>query len=487
MTHKIIFSILLLNFFSVTLFSQNLVFGNIKSAKAACQCVIKKGEDIKGYSFIYVKDSLDNYTNIYEFNIADEKLNIIKKTDITVDKESAILEAYSNGSEIVLLIFSEDKRTLEYQVFDLNAEKKFSYLKKLSRKESIPYKEILLKEVFQNELQNFYKVDSIGYISNTIRAENKILSVSIDFYGTKENKQWSYVPVIGASYFFGEYLGIYKNVVYIYLYSFQASIYSENPEVFLVGLDLKTGRELFKKPADAKNRILAKGIKILKDGEPYLYGSYYKPNADLIKDKPLGFALWKIKEDGNIIDEKYISWENGFDEYLDISAKGKIQGVGYIYFHNLVQTSNGDIYIFGEGYDKRLNAATIISVSILGFSISGKGFTKQISTDVLLIKLDSTYKIKNITIYDKKNSNSFGYNTTQSNNASAAYSFWYFSNHAHMLNSISISDDKIADNKIKLNINTSETTVLPASQGKILLLEYFRTEKKMELHFEKFK
>jgi hypothetical protein len=248
--------------------------------------------------------------------------------------------------------------------------------------------------------------------------------------------------------------------------------------------DFKTGKELFKKPAEAKNKILAKGVTILNDGAGYLYGAYYKLNADINKDKPLGFALWKIKEDGNIIDEKYTSLENDFSEYLNITNRGKVQGIGYIYFQNIVQTSGGDLYILGEGYDKVLNVATIMSVTFLGFSIGGKGFMKKVSTDMLLIKLDSTCKIKDVTIYDKKNSDVFCYNNTQTNKQSNSFSFWYFSNKENVVNSINVNNDKVTTDKIRINLKTSSSMILPASNGQILLIEYFRSAKKMEVNFK---
>ncbi len=481
---KLIFLILGFYLISVTVFSQNLVFNNIKSLNLINQSVIKNGDDVKGYFFIYEKDTIDNYIDTYKFTITDKKLQVIKETDIKVSEETSIFETSSNGSEIILLFFHADEKTFEYQIYDLNGLKKFTYLRNLSGKELRQYKKIALSGADNIDSKSFYPIDDVGFISKTMRIDKSINSISIDFYSTKENMQWSYVPITGGSYFFGEYLGMYKNVVYLQVTSFKGSIYTDKPEIFIVGLDLKTGKELFKKPADSKNKILPKGLKILNDGNGYLYGAYYNVNADVNKDKAIGFALWKIKEDGSVIDEKYITWDNGFNDYLNISSKGRIQGVGYIHFHNIVQMLSGDLYVLGEGYDKALNATTVFTMAFLGFSPGGKGFLKKVNTDMILIKLDSTYKVKDVTIYDKKNSDFFGYNGTQTNSRDSSFSFWYLSNKEDLFNTINVYEDKIIADKIKINVQTSSSLVLPAHNRLVLLVEYFKSEKIMKLHFE---
>ncbi len=481
---KSIFLILLLCFMSLIVFSQNLVFDNIKTANLSNQSVIKNGDGIKGYFFIYEKDTIDDYIDTYMFTITDKKLHLIKETEIKVSEETSIFESSSNGSEIILLFFHADKKTFEYQIYDLNGLKIFSYTRDLSGKELRQYKKVALDGANDISFKSFYPIDDVGFISNTIRSDKDVNSISINFYGTKANMQWSYVPTTGGSYFFGEFLGVYRDVVYINVVSYKGSIYTDKPEVFIVGLDLKTGKELFKNPADSKYKILAKGLKILNDGDGYLYGAFYKLNADINKDKPLGFALWKIKAEGSLIDEKYISWDNGFNEYLNISSKGKIQGVGYIHFHNIVQMLGGDLYVLGEGYGKALNATTIFTMSVFGFSPEGKGYLKKVNTDMILIKLDSTCKVKDITIYDKKNSDFFGYNGTQTNRRDGSFSFWYLSNKEDLFNTINVYEDKITTDKIKINVKTSRSIVLPAFNRQILLLEYFKSEKKMELNFK---
>ncbi len=484
--YKLFFLILFFQIFSKAVSSQNLVFNSIKSINLFNQSVIKNGDDVKGYFFIYEKDTVDDYIDTYKFTITDKKLQLIKEIEIKVSEETSIFESSCNGSEIVLSFLKSDTKSFEYQIYDLTGLKKFTYTRKISRKAYKEYLEIILKGKDQNAVKSFYPVDSIGFIYNTMRNPKELNSISVDFYGTKENKQWKYEPIMEGSYFFWDYLGVFKNVVYIYIYSFKGSIYLDKPEVFIVGLDIKTGKELFKKAAESKYKIVAKEIKMLNDGAAYLYGTYFKQNANVSKDKADGFAMWKITEDGSLIDEKYISWENDLGKLLNVTNTGKVLGTGYVHVHNIVQSANGNMYLLGEGYNKVINGFTVAYGALYGIlNVPWTwSYTKEVATDMMLLKLDAECKLIEITVYNKKNSDFFCYSGTQNNRPSNSFSFWYFSNKSNVVNAINVNDDKITTDKIRINLKTSRSTILPASAGQILLLEYYKTERKLELHFE---
>ena len=484
-TLKLILLILLPFIFYEKVCSQHLVVENIKSINLRHQSAIKVADDIIGYFFIYEDDIVDDYSDTYKLSITDNILKLIKETIITVSEQTSIFEYSFNGSEIIILFFHQDDKTFEYQVYDLNGVKKFTYLKKLSGKELRQYKKIPLDGAENILFQNFHPVENVGFISNTISEDKN--SISIDFYNSKENKQWNYIPKTGGNYFFGEYLGTNKNVVYLNVVSYKGSIYSDKAEVFLVGLDLQTGKEFFKKPADSKYKLLAKGLQIFNDGEGYLYGPFYKPTADIHKDKALGFAVWKINGDGSIMEEKYLSWANDFKNAISISNKGKIQGIGYIHFHNIVQAPNGDMYVLGEGYDKIINPFTVVNAALFGIlSIIGDPLTITVATDILLIRLDSAFKLQNITVYNKNISNLFGYYGTQTNRKDSSISFIYLSKRADAINYINVNDGKISTEKIKANPKGSKTIVLPASTEQKLMIDYFKSLKRLELYKESF-
>ena len=479
-------------FFANPLYSQNLFFENIKTLNLNYQSIIKKDGEVKGYFFIHEKDTTDNYIDTYKFTIVDTDLSIKSEKDIMVSEETSVFQSSCNGSEIVILFFHADAKTLEYQIYDLNGILKLGYTINVSGKEFRQYKKIALDGADNIKFKGIDHIDSSGFISNTLYLDKNVSSISINFYSTKKNHQWSYVPKNGGSYFFGEYLGTAKNIIYLHLVSFKGSIYTDLPEVFIIGIDLKTGKELFKRSANSKFKILAKGLKILEDGEAYLYGAYYDKGADINKDKALGFALWKMYENGDINEEKYISWQKDFKDYLEVSKNGKISGIGYIYFQNIVQHSNNEFYILGEGHQKVFNSLGLISSLLNGvllangliFGLNGD-FIKEVTTDIIIIKLDSNYKIKDVVVYEKKNSNLSDYNGTEMNKSDSSISFLYLSNKTFALNSIKVNNEGITTEKIKANPSATKSKVFFTSNQQKLILNYFKSSKRMEVGFQK--
>ena len=484
---KLFFCLSIAHIFYNSVSGQSLAFDAVRSVNLINQGIIQNEEQVKGYYFLYEKDSIDNSGNIFKFVITNENLFIINQQEIKLPDESVNLEISCNGSEIILMFFHKHNKTFEYIVYDTYGFQKFTYIQKLSGKEFRHYKEIAFYDTKEYERKSIYPLDTLGFLSNTLWKDNNKISYRINFYNSKKDEQWSFVPNEGGSYFYGDYLGTYKNIIYLSLFSFKEAIYTEKPQTYIIGLDVKTGKLLFKKSADAKYLLLAKEIKILKNGQGYLYGTYFNLKANLNKDKPDGIALWKLTDNGEIAEEKYISWENDFSKHIEITDKGKIFGVGYLNLHNIVQSANGEFYILAEGYHKVLNAYVIAKAVLFGLINSiGDNFTKDVASDMILIKLDTTCKIQGINIYDKKNSNYFCYNITQQNNTSNSFSFWYYADKFKSLKAINVSDSMITTNKIKVNPHTSKSIFLPAFAKHILLIEYFSNSKKMEMHFEKF-
>ena len=52
-------------------------------------------------------------------------------------------------------------------------------------------------------------------------------------------------------------------------------------------------------------------------------------------------------------------------------------------------------------------------------------------------------------------------------------------------NSISYTDGKITTDKINTKSDASSSWVLPGKQGQVLIMEYFKKDKRLNAHFEK--
>ena len=342
--------------------------------------------------------------------------------------------------------------------------------------------------------------------------EDKDYTFQIDYFSTEKRRQWTYTPTEGAKKFVGDYLGSFNGVVYIEVLKF-TGMFDQKPESSIIGLNLETGKQVFEKTTDSKYRFYPASMSLLNDGKAYLYGEYFDVNGNISKDKSLGFAFWGIDEKGKILSEKYCSWDLDLGKYLNVSSKGKIEDFGFMYLHNILQTSDGNIYAIGEGY-KKVVSALGIAAKILSRN-SNISTLKIKITDMMLIKFDKDFTVKEAKIYDK-NSNSvelqsgyefvstpligklvkwvygeFDYAYTQTNKDVSSFTVCYADYvrdkdyKGATFNSISYNDGKITTDRINAKSEGRRAWVLPGKQGQVLLVDFNKKERRLQAHFEK--
>jgi hypothetical protein len=286
---------------------------------------------------------------------------------------------------------------------------------------------------------------------------------------------------------------------------------SGNPESSLVGLNLETGKMVFDKPTNGKFKFYPSTISVI-NGQTYLYGEYFKLDDNIIKDHSLGLAFWSIDEKGKVIAEKYNSWATDVAKFINVSTKGKIDDFGYLYLHNMVQTAGGDVYAIGEGYRKVASALGITTKIIGGGEMSVAKF--QV-TNLALVQFDKEFNLKGIKMYEKNENNlelpngfefnssallgkyikyatnGFDYRYVQSNMDNSTFSICY-SDYVRSkdykggtFKSISFNNGKFTEDKINTLSKASSSWVLPGKLGQVLLVDYYKKDKKIEAHFEK--
>ena len=509
---KLLFAGTLVLVFSLFAGAQNTI-ENVQKVHRSNFSAIKEGTDVKGYYFFYVSDKIDKKTNEYTLRIMDNNLKVLKDVKFQDSKNVAILESSFNGTDLVFLFYDEDAKTLEYQIYGADGKKKFAYTRQLTKKEKKYLEQTYLSvNDDENTYKGLYPVDRLGFISNMPSREDKDYTFQIDFFSTEKQKQWSYTPTEGAKKFEGDYLGTFNGVVYLEVLKFGSRM-DQNPESSIIGLSMETGKQIFEKPSDGKYRIYPATLSVINNGRAYIYGEYFNPNANIAKDKSLGFAFWGIDEKGNILTEKYCSWDLELGKYLNVSSKGKIEDFGFMYVHNILQTADGSIFAIGEGYKKVASALGIASKLLV--RNSGLSTMKLKITDMILLKFDKDFNVKDAKIYDKNSNNielstgyefvstpyigklikyyygGFDYSYTQTNKDISSFSVCY-SDYVRdkdykgsTFNSISYNEGKVTTDKINTKSDATWSIVLPAKQGQVLIVDFFRKAKRVDPHFEK--
>jgi len=495
--------------------AQKLSIENVQKVSLRNSEAIKEGSEVKGYYFFYVSDKIDKKTNEYTLQITDNNLKKLKDIKFQDSKHVSILESSFNGTDLIFLFYNDDDRTFEYQVYGADAKKKHSYTRQLTKKE-----ERFLENTYLNlnddeeSFKGLYPLEGKGFISNTPSREDKDYTFQIDFFATEKKKQWSYTPTEGGKKFIGDYLGYYNGVVYIEILKFGGA-FDQSPDSYMLGLDIETGKKIFENKTDAKYRFYPSSMSIINGGKAYIYGEYYDLDANIMKAKSKGFAFWGVDEKGKVTSEKYASWDVDMGKYLDVSSKGKIQDFGFMYLHSMLQTSDGKIYAVGEGYKKVASALGIASKVLSGGRGGGLSAVKIKVTDMIMLNFDGDFNISSAKIYSK-NANSielpggyevvstallgkyikyyfggFDYAYTQLNKEKTSFTVCYSDYERSKdykggtFNAITYNEGKITTDKINTKSEASRSAVLPGKQGQVLIMEYYRKDKRLDAHFEK--
>ena len=497
--------------------AQKLQIDNIRKSAQRASGAIKDGAEIKGYYFFYVNDKVDKKTNEYSLQILDNNLKVLKDLKFTESNKVTILESAFNGTDLIFLFYNTEDRTFDYRVYGADGNKKsFGYTRELTKKEKA-YLQMTYLAVNDEEdtYTGLYPVDNVGFISNMPSREGNDFTFQIDFFSTEKRKQWTYIPPGDDSKrCVGDYLGYCNGVVYFEVLKLKG-LMDQKPDSYIVGISLETGKQLIEKQTDGKFRFYPSSLAVLNNGKPYLFGEYFEPNGNVMKDKSLGFAFWSLDETGKISSEKYCSWANDVSKYTEVSANGKIDEFGYFYLHKMLQASDGNIYAVGEGFKKVASALGIASKVLSGGQGGGLSAVKARVTDMAIIKFDPQFNVKGLTFY-KKNPNNielqsgmefvsvplmgkmlkynyggFDYSYTQYdkdvNTFSVCYSDYVRSKEykGATFNSITFNEGKFTTDKISTTSNASRTWVLPGKTGQVLVLDYYKKDKKLEGHFEK--
>lgn len=495
--------------------AQTMSINNIRKSPMRTSGAIKEGSEVKGYYFFYISDKLDKSTNEYTLRITDNSIKILKDIKFQDSKYVTILEASFNGSDLIFLFYDSKEKTFEYQVYGADGNKKaFNYNRVLSNKEKYYLTSTYLAVQDDEETyKGLYPIEGKGFISNMPSREDRDYTFQIDFFSTEKRKQWTYIPTEGGKKFVGDYLGAFNGVVYIEVLKF-TGMFDGKPDSYILGLDLETGKKLFEKTTDSKYRFYPASMSLMNGGKAFIYGEYFDVNGNISKDKSLGFAFWGIDEKGKILSEKYCSWSLELGKFLNVSSKGKIDDFGFMFLHNILQASDGSIYAIGEGYKKDASALGIAGKILLG-SNSRISTVKIKVTDMLLIKFDADFNVKEAKIYDKNSNNvqlesgsefvstpllgkmikfyygGFDYAYTQTNKDVSSFTVCYSDfvrgkdYKGGTFNSISFNEGKITTDKINTKTDATRTWILPGKQGQVLMFEYYRKEKKLDVHFEK--
>jgi hypothetical protein len=479
--------------------------------------IMAKGQ-IKGYFFLYISDKIDRHTNEYTLQILDENLNKVQSIKFEDSKKLILLESAYNGNSISFLFKNEDTKTLDMKIYDFDGKLLYAYSRDFDKKTDALMKQYETMHTDEGMNKNVFDVGDQGYVSILPMRDGKMRTYEMDFYSSDSKKQWTYVPNDDVEkYAMAEYLGCTDSLIILEVLK-KSHVGGGDISSHLVGVNFVTKKKQFE--VDGTNdqyNIVPSSVAQMDPGKFMMMASYYDKNQNIVKDFSRGLAIYEVSTAGKVLSKTYNSWAGDMARYLPTNSKGKIDDVGYLYIHKLIRTPDDRLFVVGEGYKRQANAAGIAvnTLSILaGGGSTGMGNTKIVITDLVMMEFNAKYKVTNATIFDKtkntaiwtnvadynsqhllagylKTIGAFDYAFTtgdaDNSNFAVCYSDWERSSeyHGQTFNAIRFNGKKFATDRIELKSKASMMQVFPAKAGSIMIMEYFKKDKRLDFRLEK--
>ena len=477
---------------------------------------IMENNQIKGYYFLYQSDKIDKHTNEYTLQILDQNLNKVKDIKFEDSKKVSLLEAAYNGSTLGFLFKNEDTKTIDMKIYTVEGKLKYTYSRGYDKKTEALMDQYATMHTDEGMNQNVYDLGEQGFASVLPLREGKNRTYEVDFYSSQSKKQWTYTPMDEERYAQAEYLGSTDSLIILEVMKKHRAL-SGQMSAHLVGLNFITKKKEFEIDEEgAEYKFVPSSVKQLKGGRTVVMGAYYDKAANIAKDASLGLGIYEIDSKGKVLNRTLNSWAGDLAKFLPTNSKGKIDNVGYLYIHRLIPTPDGKYFMVGEGYKRNANAGGI-ALTVLaaaGGGTTGAGVTKIVITDMVVMELNDKFKVTNATIYDKtqntavassmsdynsqhaiamylKAVGAFDYEFTtgdvDNGNFVICYSDWVRSSSykGQTFNAIRYNGTKFTTDKIELKTKASSMRVLPGKAGFIMILEYFKKDKRLEMRLEK--
>ncbi|WP_179354245.1 DUF6770 family protein [Winogradskyella vidalii] len=494
-------------FLSVGVFAQQKSLSEITSFKIKNSgSFMDKNKDVDGYYFYYQVDKLKKGKREYAIKMLDNNLNEIATKSYIDDKNTVLANSKFNNQKLMFAMVNVKERQYKLVSFDRQGNQGKDIVIPVSKKE-MKWLSFMVKSGNFNLL---FPIDNKGFLFNYIR-DNKKLGYGLKYIPTDGGKAWDY----NSPEEIKEILSInpieVNEEVVVALETSKKSLMSQTLKFKILVIDVKTGALLFEKEYDREeNPRLITNAFLTDDKELVLLGEYFKKGDNVVKAKSEGIFAEVTSLDGKTISDNKVSWEDKIDAMMPEDSSGK-KNRGYVYFHDIIRTQTGSYYCIGERFRK-----TASGMGIAAAALGGGGSVTQLTiTDAVIFEFDNDFELKNITNYKKgksrapsltdfgspqlnahalKSYGAFDYEFTQIDTDRDRF-YATFIDYERLkgeknklaFKSIMYNEGELSEDKIYLQKSKGKISyrVLPAKLGHVMLLEYNRKEKSLDIHLEK--
>ena len=471
--------------------------------------MMDKNNDVDGYYFYYQIDKLKKGMREYGIKILDNNLNDIATKSYIDNKNTVLADSKFNNQALMFAMINTKEKKYKLVSFDRQGNQGKDIVISVNKKE-MKWLGYMLKAGNFNML---FQVDNKGFIFNYIR-DNKKLGYGLKYIATDGGSSWDYNSPDDTK----EIMTInpieVNEEVLVALQASKKSALSQTIKFKVLVIDIKTGKLLFEKEFDRENnpRLITNAF-LTDDKKVVLLGEYFEKGDNIIKSKSLGLFSQINDLSGNIVSDNKVSWKDEINKMMPVESDGKNPKRGYVYFHDMIRTQTGSFYCIGEKYRK-----TASLTGILGLTANANGqraVTQLTITDAAIFEFDNKFELKDIKVFKKGKSRApsiidvgspqlnahalkaygaFDYEFTQIDKDRDRF-YSNFIDYERLkgeknklaFKTIMYNEGEFSEDKIYLQKDSGKIKfrVLPAKLGHIMLVEYNKKEKTIDLHIEK--
>lgn len=376
---------------------------NLRTAKHSGQIV--ENNKLVGYYIFYTKEKIDKNNTAYEVEMFDDNYNSSSKFEIIRPKNSILLEMVYNGSVFMLHFY--DKTGYEFVTFDQSGEIKGS--NKIAKEEISKWDLQRASTNLESATENItiYPNGATGFIRSTFTKYKKI-GYEIVAYDNEANIVWSYKSDEASA--MNELIEL-NDVSENYLTATitkKKSLMTREMTSSLLLINLLDGSRITELPLgdDASGlRSLLKSFLNEKKKNITIVGEYYKPNDDIIKDKSQGLYMQEISLEGEDLGITKYAWKGDIDQFVaSLDDDDKKERPFYAFFHDVIISKNGHVFLIGEQFLKQVSAGGI-ALKALASATGGSSNTSMFEMligNMIVIEFDEKKNLVEFKTVEKK-------------------------------------------------------------------------------------
>jgi hypothetical protein len=487
--------------------SQKQSLDNVLNAKARGIGAIMKDNTVSGYFSFYELDKNDKRAKNYQLSIFDQNLSPLNSKKFASEFDLLATEAIYNGELIMIKFFDQKGDKFILKTYNAGGDEVRSIsldMKKLAD----TYLDSDSKECV---FETIFPIENKGFAHLIAKRRGGILSktfVEFTFIpNDKSMKEWTWVSDENSETFDkGLFIGCKDNVILLNVVKSKSR--AEIHE-FIIGLDYKSGKQLYEKPFKGKSYNLSTSESTqIANGNFWIAGYYFNKDENYANGTPIGIFGIETNDNGDIVNEKYLNLKTTINKLVHNKDKNQVKNLYFTIFKFL--NVDNKFYLISEGYGANKLKDFYVFELENDFTLKRiETFEKNERLGVSLLPTANKALKQglNYNHFNKASQNGdfnvFGstFNFTQTNKSKTEFTLCYTDvekakfkmpglletqkEYDSFYRIVTFKNGEFINDKIKFDTKAKWQQIYPAKSGYVMIAEYFKKEKKLEFRMEK--